>query len=157
MNLDTTELDLDEFTGYFQEMADNFNKYADYQEFLESYVIELRSFHDDYWANQEDPTGKNWAPLSPKTIAKKGHSTILVDTERLWRSLTESTIDSICEVIDEGMNHGISFGTSVPYSIFHQEGTERMPARPHVGINNDKVDDLTERTADRTVEIVIGD
>jgi phage gpG-like protein len=102
---------------------------------------EAKAFHEG-----REPGRTPWAPLAPSTIARKGarsgiigpHSTILVDTGRLFESLTidDGTSDTVWITGD----NFLTFGTSVPYSIFHETGTSRMPARPAVGVNDETVD-----------------
>lgn len=69
---------------------------------------------------QVDPWGNRWRPLSPYTVRKKGHATILYDTGRLLRSYHWRL---------EG-NNAVRFGTDVPYAAVHQFGTKRVPRRP---------------------------
>jgi len=76
---------------------------------------------------------------------------------RLATSLTAKTTqsfgDAIREAIQEqpGMAY-LTFGTDVPYSIYNQMGTERIPARPHIGINSTYLDGMVERAADYTIK-----
>lgn len=78
-----------------------------------------------------------WAPLSPDYAAQKalryGSQPILVASGRMMRSLTTPGAGSINRKIGRD---SLEFGTSVPYAIFHQKGTSRMPQR--------RIIDLTE-------------
>ena len=68
-----------------------------------------------------------WPALAPSTVARKGHSRILIDTRRLIRSVTlESSADKVIEITD----NSLVFGTNVPYARYHEEGTSRLPKRP---------------------------
>lgn len=71
-----------------------------------------------------------WAPLSPSYAAWKAThypgKTILRRTDRLYASLTSRSPDTVWEVTPRT----IRFGTRVPYFVYHQTGTRRMPARP---------------------------
>lgn len=75
--------------------------------------------------NSASPTGKQWKPLAPQTIAKRkdNSSTPLIDKGPLSESMATS--------------HGarsINFGTNVPYAGFQQFGTRYIPARPFMPI-----------------------
>ena len=98
------------------------------------------------YLGQHGPDGTTWASLSPVTIARKEHSAILVDTGRMFESLTtpNGTQDTIWIT---GPNW-LTFGTEVEYAHFHQTGTKRMPARPHVGLNEATVTQISQRLAD---------
>ena len=83
------------------------------------------------FASEGSSGGRTWAPLSPSYSAWKvsrGRSgQILVDTGRLRRSLTQRPFGH--EVITP---QRFEFGTDVPYAVYHQQGTSKMPARPPV-------------------------
>lgn len=66
-----------------------------------------------------DPYGKQWARLSPATIAKKGHDLILIDTGRTQQQTHARTQSG----------GGIELVTS-DVAVYHQFGNPpRMPAR----------------------------
>lgn len=71
--------------------------------------------------------GEKWAPLAPSTLARKDPGKgILVDSGRLRASLTQETApDSIRALLPQSLH----WGSSVPYGVFHQKGTSRMPQR----------------------------
>jgi len=77
-----------------------------------------------------------WAPLSPTYADWKERNfpgqPILQRSRRLMSSLIGVTSDTVKETSPMSFR----IGTSVPYAIYHQEGTGRMPMR--------KVIDLTE-------------
>jgi phage gpG-like protein len=95
--------------------------------------------------------GTKWAPLSPRTIAQKGFSTILIDTGRLWDSLTTpwGNSDTLLEV--SGNPPSLVFGTKVPYAKLHETGTRHMPARPITGLTEQAVNEIAEAVADSVV------
>lgn len=66
-----------------------------------------------------------WWPLADSTVQRKGHDTILLDTGRLWDSLTGGNADSIREIGDDAM----AFGTTVPYAGVHQTGGDPHPTQ----------------------------
>jgi phage gpG-like protein len=54
--------------------------------------------------------------------------------------------------IHETSHRGLLFGTDVEYSLFNQEGTQRIPARPHVGMTEKLVDAIADEVLDFAVE-----
>jgi phage gpG-like protein len=99
------------------------------------------------------PNGGGWAPNAPATIKRKGHGKVLRDTGRLGVSLTQSTHpDAVVEIVAEPSGCGFSRGTSVEYSQINQTGSKRAPARPHVGLTEEAVDEMTELGADLAIE-----
>lgn len=78
-----------------------------------------------------------WAALSPGYAARKmaavGRKPILEYSGDLVRSLTKRPF--AVEVITQ---RAATFGTDVPYAIFHQRGTPFMPARPPLLRANNK-------------------
>ena len=71
---------------------------------------------------------------------------------RLSTSLTAKTRqsygDAVREAVSEGNGGALTFGTTVPYATYNDQGTERIPARPHVGMNEQFLDAVVERLAD---------
>ena len=154
---ETQEIEMEDVAGYFQVFSTNFYDKADYRAVLGLMQNDLEEFHAGWFSTARAPSGMAWETLKPETIARKGHATILVDTGKLKASLTSRSGDSIREIVSEGMNHGLSFGTSVEYSIYHQDGVpeNKLPQREHVGINDEILNDFMERIADRTVAIIM--
>jgi phage virion morphogenesis protein len=78
---------------------------------------------------QVDPTGVPWqvskAALYRAKIGRGGGT--LFDTGRLFHSLQLFSIDSNTRAI----------GTDVPYGIYHNEGTERLPKREFLGFSDE--------------------
>jgi phage gpG-like protein len=104
---------------------------------------EAEAFHEE-----REPGGSPWAPLAPSTVKKKGHNIILFETGTLLGSLVTVGGPGNVSAVS---SRGSIFGTDVPYAIFHDQGTSKMPARPPVGISEERVDLLAERIADETV------
>jgi hypothetical protein len=75
---------------------------------------------------------------------------------RLARSLTlkshQSFDDAIREAVATDSGGKLRFGTFVPYSIFNDQGTERIPARPHIGFTDKYLDQATNRVLDFTIQ-----
>ena len=118
-------------------------------------VAAIERYETGYYEAETDPLGAAWQQLAAATIRKKGHDTILVDSGRMKASLTGRTSDSIIDVVQEGMNAGLTRGTSVEYAGFHQTGTRTIPQRAHVGLDEAKVDALTEAAADEAVRLLM--
>jgi hypothetical protein len=83
-----------------------------------------------WWESNGNGT---WAPLAPSTIKAKirkgtfGRGT-LRDTLHLFRTLfQERTADSRLRTVSGGLR--LQLNTGVPYAIYHQVGTSRMPQR----------------------------
>ncbi len=88
---------------------------------------ELEALMHEEEANQGGVGGiGGWAPLAQSTIDRYGDHPILYLTGRMFESLMQETADTIYEPGPTMM----VWGTSVEYAHFHQEGTDRMPARP---------------------------
>ena len=67
-----------------------------------------------------------WVPLSPVTIARKGHDTILVDTGNMRGSVGISTVTS------KSVTVTVPYGgkdNDVAIPIVHQLGTGKVPQR----------------------------
>lgn len=119
-------------------------------------IVALQEQHEEMYASGQDSSGAAWAPLSPVTVRKKGHATILVDKNKLKASLVGPTGDSIRDVVSENGMGGLAFGTSVEYAGFHVTGTRNMPARPPVGISEKTIDGVMNEVADHTVAAITG-
>lgn len=128
-----------------QQKAEN----ANYSAATSGFLKLLEKGHQGFFSTGIDPNGKPWAPLRPATIAKKGHGIILVDRDPLMDSLTKRSDSGAIRAITDRM---AVFGTSVPYAIFHQMGTSRLPIRAPVGVDSKTLDDIVNLTADTAVE-----
>lgn len=71
---------------------------------------------------------------------------------RLATSLTfkanESYGDGVREAIATDSGGVLSFGTTVPYAMYNQLGTSRIPARPFLDFTDRYLDQATNRVAD---------
>ena len=76
--------------------------------------------------------GGGWSALSPKYAAWKAKqrpgASILVFDGTLRESLTERPFG-----VDEITNKSMTVGTGVEHAKYHQDGTDKMPARPILG------------------------
>lgn len=138
--------------GIFQDVENGFRE-ADYEGDLAKYLPRLRNDHANMFTGQHDSSGRQWKPLSPSTIKKKGHSLILWETGRLAGSLTGAGGG---DQIAATSHRGLKFGTRDEKAPFHQEGTAKMPARPPVGLTEETLDKITESIADAAVETMKG-
>lgn len=126
----------------------------DYGSILTELSNELTELHRGYFAGAIDPNDTPWPPLSPNTkkkVGREGPDKILVDSGKLVDSLAGLTGDSIRDLLNEGDNQGLAWGTGVDYAHFHATGTKNMPRRAPVGLNEDRVNRLAEAIADTTV------
>ena len=107
----------------------------------------LAAIHRKYFETGVDPNGKTWPPLT------SGKPSYLTDTKRLRFSLGRAggTQDSVREMVNEPAGRGYSFGTAVPYSLFHIFGTSRLPRRDHIGFNTMYLSDAADRTLDYAI------
>ena len=95
---------------------------------------------DDFYAQVKDQFktegeegGEKWAPLSPATAGyKEAHfpgKPILERTGDLMRSLTNPNDPNTVRIEER---KSLTLGTRIPYAIYHQTGTRKMPARKEI-------------------------
>jgi phage virion morphogenesis protein len=92
---------------------------------------------EDAFERERDPeTGEAWARLAPSTIEQR-------EEQGYWPGLilqrTGDMADSI--VADAGADFA-SLAIDQPYAFWHQVGTERMPARPILGVSDALADQI---------------
>lgn len=144
------EVPLEQFGRILLEVEADLRE-ADYEPTLEDFIPVLEAGEATAFQSGTEPGGAAWVPLAESTIRKKGHGIILVETEKLMKSLTSGGGDAVRETTERGM----IFGTSVEYSSFLEDGTSRMPARPHVGMSEGTLEQLVNAIADATVQALI--
>lgn len=84
------------------------------------------------------PDGKRWQDVSPATAAaKNGRDGILVDHGNLFASITH-----------EASEKSVITGSIMGYSVYAQEGTKNMPARPFLGLSSQDYQDIDELMSD---------
>lgn len=149
----------DQLQDVYDAVAEDLNT-TDYADWMVDELIRMAAFHRGLFQKSQSPTGEQWARNAPSTIRRKGHSRILRghpdNKYRLSRSLTErstrSTGDAIREMIQEQDGRAyLAFGTAVEYSARHDQTRGRVPARRHVGINEQHLDGMVNRLADHIV------
>jgi phage gpG-like protein len=105
---------------------------------------------DDFYAQVKDQFktegeegGEKWAPLSPEYAGyKEAHfpgKPILERTGELTASLTNPNDPNTVRIEER---KSLTLGSRVPYAIYHQTGTKKMPARPEI-----KLTEAFKRTA----------
>lgn len=143
-------------------------------------MYDLEKDHRGFFAGEHTPDGVPWFPLAESTLKKRAHrgffekgeliarvkgaglihAPILRDTGRLAQSLTSGGLttagDWVREIVDEGMNKGFSFGTSVPYGHFHQDGTSKIPKREFAGFTEDRLEQIEQDLLDHIEQLITG-
>lgn len=115
LTLERWENQLDDSEPVFQAMAEQFGKTMTSQ-----------------FRKQGGHSGSQWAPLSPAYAAWKQRLFPGKPILQLGGDLRDSLIKRPFGV-DEVWDKGMVVGTAVPYATYHQNGTDRMPARPIIG------------------------
>lgn len=162
----TTTYQLDSYAE-LQEVYDDLTEdiaQLDYQEWMGRELVRMADLHRKYFQHQTGPDGAAWPKNAPSTIRYKGHGRILrghpSNNFRLSRSLTErstrTTGDAIREAIQTDTAAYMTFGTSVEYSAAHDRPRGNIPARRHVGLNEEHVNGMVERLADEIVKQLNG-
>lgn len=102
----------------------------DMSELFEAIGISLEGSHDDRWDAQQSPDGSPWAPLRPRTQARKKRNADKILT------LDGFLRDSLA--FNAGRD-SLEFGTNLIYGATHQFGADdrNIPARPFLGISDD--------------------
>ena len=113
-------------------------KIRDLRPFLDAAGNLLRQIMGEQFSSEGSRGGEPWAPLSSRYSAYKlsrwGQQPILVASRAMRESLTDPGGSHIERRPERDT---LEFGTRVPYAVYHQTGTERMPQR--------KILDLVER------------
>ena len=94
------------------------------------------------WAARKSVGAVHELPTTQRAIHE---SPLLVRTGALQRSLTVRGAAGHVERLEA---QSLAIGTSLPYALFHQTGTRRMPARPIIVLSGAR--------SERWVEIVRG-
>lgn len=116
-------------------LADFQASLADESAALAAIADDLREMFARQFATEGAAGGTPWAPLAASTLRKRRGGGILVETGALRGSLVDEGAPGHVEESD-GLQ--LLFGTDLPYAVFHQTGTRRMPARPILAIPDDR-------------------
>lgn len=95
--------------------------FRDFGEYLKKDTVEQ-------FKQEKDPSGKSWQPLKPATLARKKTTTILRETLVMFNSFYYVATDD-----------GFEYGLKDSKYTYHHTGTNRMPARIVIGINNNRL------------------
>jgi len=128
---------------------------AGFEEALADNAPALREIADDFremvaqlFSSEGRAGGTPWPARksvgTARRVARTGRSItspLLVRTGALRDSLIGLGAAGNVEEIDEG---SLTLGTRVPYAIFHQLGTRRMPARPIIVLSDARTERWTE-------------
>jgi phage gpG-like protein len=118
-----------------------------FQEALADNAPALATVADDFremvaqqFASEGRAEGTPWAArggagLAPPSRRAMQASPLLVHTGALRDSLTTPGAAGSVEELDAG---SLTLGTRLPYAMFHQLGTRRMPARPLIVLSDER-------------------
>ena len=149
-----TVIEADELQSVFDGINDQY-KAIDYGNTIKGFVEDLQQQHSKQFQTGTDSDGNALAPLKESTIKRKGHGIILIETEDLMNSLTQTGAKG--SITEFGGRNGsvvgsLIWGTDDRTASRHQSGTSRMPARPPVGVSEVTLDKMVNDVADATVE-----
>ena len=102
----------------------------------------LQRSHDDRWSQEEAPDGTPWAPLKPKTAARKAPTQPNAGLRTLDEHLRRLTVQSD--------RTSVEIGTNRIYGATHQFGDPKrgIPARPYLGLSDAERDEIGDLAAD---------
>jgi phage gpG-like protein len=115
---------------------------ADQQPALAAIADDLREMIARQFASEGRAEGAPWAKLAPSTLRRRRASTpILYETGALLRSLGEPGAAGHVEELE---GYSLTLGSRLPYALYHQTGTRRMPARPIIVLSGARSERWTE-------------
>jgi len=137
-------MNLDEFADYCQDLANRLGADIDLSEPMREVEQLLVEQTRDNIENCHAPDGTPWPDLAESTIKEEGGQ----DRKPLQGMLdyVESSSDA----------QGVAVGISHPSSVYHQEGTRTIPARPMVGVTDRDADKVAEIIADHIRKVLDG-
>lgn len=91
------------------------------QEIADFYKDDIR----ENFEQERSPDGMPWARLAPSTVRQKRTSYILRETFALFNAI-KTTVQG----------NEVRIGVDLFYAIFHQKGTNKIPARPFLGVSD---------------------
>ncbi len=147
----TDVIDQKDFPKYLNSLTEDFKR-IDYTKALNAVYEVQRKKVSRNFLTQSDAAGKPWDPLRPSTVAKKGHSRILVDSARMVLSVTRPAHGDQIKDISGRAPAFLVYGTSVEWAGFHQDGTSKIPQREFLAIDDETVDKMADVVADAIVE-----
>lgn len=105
-------------------------------------VHDAWKYHEDeIFRSEGSHINEKWDKLSPayKKIKPKGLPKLVL-TGKMKKSVVTGKSNAKVEYKKDYMKHY----TTVPYAMFHQFGTKKMPMRKFIGINKDMFFDMTQ-------------
>ena len=120
---------------------------ADNAPALASVADDFREMLAQQFASEGRAGGTPWparvgaVPEPPSRRMAMQASPLLVRTGALRDSLTTPGAAGRVEELDGG---ALTLGTRLPYAMFHQLGTRRMPARPLIVLSDERASKWTE-------------
>ena len=117
--------------GALEELK-KYEKLRDLTPFWKNVAIPMtkRLFATVFANEGQTPLTPRWAPLSPQYKRWKDQrfpgKTILRRTDKLYHSVVSNPMTNVSP--DQ-----LTYETNVPYAIYHELGTSKMPARPLFG------------------------
>lgn len=142
------EITPEQLPGIFTEIGQQVET-MEFRRDLEHIADDLRRDERSFFIAASSPAGQAWKPLSPLTVELKGHSTILVDTQEMMRSVT---VQGHRDAIERIASNELTFGTRDPKAAKHQYGIG-VPKRSFVGITRVRADKhIPTLIADAVVE-----
>lgn len=149
---------LEEFNEVIESVVEDFQA-IELVPYMQGELRQIEDLHAGFFKTATAPNGTAWKENALRTIRAKGHSRVLFGKPsngfRLSHSLTgianETTGDAIREAIAVANGGMITFGTFVEYSVYNDQGTSRIPARPHIGLTINYLDAATERLTEHAI------
>jgi len=132
-----------QLSRFFDVMGDEIEDFSD---IFRGWAKDFRERQHSVFSNEGAFEGRlRWEELSPDYKAWKDlfypGARILERTQRLWDSLVSTGhADHISEISEKEFK----IGTAVPYAIWHQRGTERMPQRKIIELTEPQRTDWTQ-------------
>ncbi len=123
------EIKAKKFKAFMKHFEEFFEKGGGLQEVFQEVGEKNQDFTERrFTSGKHDPDMNAWQPLSPRTVSRKGHSDILIDTTTLKNSIEK-------EVTPEEL----IVGTNTPYGKYHQYGTSNIPQRAFLGFEPEEI------------------
>ena len=130
---------------------------ADEAPALQAIADDFRQMIAQQFSSEGRAEGTPWAPRKSSGVRAMLRSPsgagqappLLVRTGALLASLTEPNSP---DHVEETNAESLTLGTRVPYAMFHQLGTRRMPARPIIVVSGERTERWVEIVRSRIEE-----
>lgn len=118
----------------FNRITDKISDFRDIWPEVQKTFLEIES--DQFASGGAKGASGDWEDLAPSTIEKKGFmgSFKLIESGDLKASVSRKGAKG---QIYDPQPLELTLGTSIPYAIYHQRGTKRMPARPVIDLSEE--------------------